>query len=430
MFNHISKKLKILWGLFIGFIISCMLFTIFAIISLSHPVSNLFHSENAPIIEWQKTYGGRENDMFVTIKKTFDNCFVILGTTESYGAGSKDVYLVKITSEGDVIWTKTYGDEYKDVACFLEQTQDSGFTILGYANTPIPNLYEIFDITVDKNGELENKKIIGIKKVKKINMIQKTMDRDYIIVGTVDHLDKYKILRSDIHLAKLDSIGTIQWEKNYGGDCDDEANTILQTEDGSYILGGYSWRYKFSKKKVEFTTKDLYYLNVDSLGKILWETVIGLGGKYKCNGLCVDVNENIFATGTQTLGHGTDSTFFALLNSEGTPQNVMHYDNKEGSSNSIIKSNNGNFIIIGSTVVLRFKLRYIRYIYLLKLNRTGEILWENAYGGLGWQNGKFIIEADDGGYIAAGNRIRPLFGNLDIYIFKLMPKHFASPPPH
>ncbi|HAS46036.1 MAG TPA: hypothetical protein DCS93_36475 [Microscillaceae bacterium] len=82
------------------------------------------------VLQWSKTFGGAANDEGEAISITDDGGFIITGSTESEGEGGKDVFLIKTDADGNQVWTKTFGGTRNDVGRIVLQTQDKGFLVL------------------------------------------------------------------------------------------------------------------------------------------------------------------------------------------------------------------------------------------------------------------------------------------------------------
>ncbi|KXA96508.1 hypothetical protein AKJ39_04515 [candidate division MSBL1 archaeon SCGC-AAA259J03] len=82
-------------------------------------------------IKWSKTYGGVAN----SVVQINDGGYMLVGSTYSYGAGQADLWLVKTNPQGDEEWSKTYGGENLDVASSVDQTNDSGYAMVGYTES-------------------------------------------------------------------------------------------------------------------------------------------------------------------------------------------------------------------------------------------------------------------------------------------------------
>ena len=139
----------------------------------------------APSWEWAKTFGGRKNDLGFSMQQTRDGGFILLGWTESFGAGGQDFWLIKTDANGNKEWDRTFGGHSSDVGYSVQQTSDGGFILLGYTWS-------------------------------------------------------FGAGRSDIWLIKTDANGNKQWEKTFGGDSIDVGQSVQQTSDGDFILLGYT----------------------------------------------------------------------------------------------------------------------------------------------------------------------------------------------
>jgi len=86
-------------------------------------------------IVFERTYGGWDKDEGYCVQQTSDGGYILVGFTQSFGAGRKDVYIVKTDSLGNTLWTRVYGGELWGEGRHVEQTEDGGYIIVG---GPIP----------------------------------------------------------------------------------------------------------------------------------------------------------------------------------------------------------------------------------------------------------------------------------------------------
>ncbi len=135
------------------FTISSPFRTFHFVLLLLHFTLISFVSADAPDTLWTRTYGGDDGEEGCSVQQTADGGFIIAGTTHSFGAGSDDVYLIQTDSNGDTLWTKTYGGYHKDWGNSVKQTNDSGFIITGMTQN-IDSVYgDVFLIRTDSNGD-------------------------------------------------------------------------------------------------------------------------------------------------------------------------------------------------------------------------------------------------------------------------------------
>jgi len=101
---------------------------------------------------WTRTYGGVGEDYGYSVQQTTDGGYIVAGGTESFGAGGRDIYLIKTDSIGDTLWTRTFGGVYWDVAISIQQTTDGGYIVAGYAESFGAIDGDVCLIKTDSNG--------------------------------------------------------------------------------------------------------------------------------------------------------------------------------------------------------------------------------------------------------------------------------------
>ena len=115
----------------------------------------------SPDTLWTKLIGGKGNEQAYCIQQTSDGGFIITGKTTSSGAGKSDVYLVKTDNNGNVLWTKTYGDNGDDWGTWVQQTSDGGYIIVCgttsslYHNSlmNVRSVWDVYLIKTDAKGK-------------------------------------------------------------------------------------------------------------------------------------------------------------------------------------------------------------------------------------------------------------------------------------
>jgi hypothetical protein len=111
-------------------------------------------------IIWAKTYGGTSYDYAYSVQQTSDGGYIMAGETNSFGAGFYDAFLVKTDANGNIIWAKTYGGTYGDRAYSVQQTSDGGYIVAGWTESFSAGSVDIFLIKTDASGNIGSCSIV------------------------------------------------------------------------------------------------------------------------------------------------------------------------------------------------------------------------------------------------------------------------------
>ena len=212
--------------------------------------------------KWMKIFSGNKLDMGFQVLITSDGGYLILGETRSFGEGGSDIWLIKTDSLGDIIWEKTIGTEDTDVGWTIRPTDDGGYIIIGETTHNSNGLDDLWLLKIDSEGDKLWEKTYGYSIFDGGSDIRQTSDGGYIIIGSVNVTGGP---RGDIWLLKTDSSGDIVWEKAFGGHGHNYGNSILITEDGGYLLVGSSFM------PGETSGYDLWLIKTNDAGELLWD---------------------------------------------------------------------------------------------------------------------------------------------------------------
>jgi hypothetical protein len=189
---------------------------------------------------WSKKYGGTDNDGALSVVQTSDGGYALTGYTYSYGAGDADVWLVKVDEYGNVQWNKTYGGTDNDGAFLVVQTADEGYAISGRTASFGSGNFDFWLVKADEYGNLQwNKTYGGAGEERALSVVQ-TADEGYALAGFTGSSGAGKL---DVWLVKTDSAGNQLWNSTCGGTDNDRAQAAVQSNDGGYALAGYTCSY-------------------------------------------------------------------------------------------------------------------------------------------------------------------------------------------
>jgi hypothetical protein len=242
-------------------------------------------------IEWQKCLGGTEEDWGFEVKETADSGFVLIGKSLSIDGdisshigfeGSADFWIVKLNKFGIIEWEKSYGGTNDDYGYSISQTYDQGFVACGITLSQDSNVtfnhgaYDAWVIKLDSNGNLLWQKSYGGTLSDVAQSIVQTHN-GYIFIGNTQSSDgdvqgNHGAL--DYWVVKIDTLGSIQWQKCYGGTGYEVGEDIKMTDDGGFILSGDADSFD-GDVSTTYGSGDDWLVKVDSMGSIIWEKTLG-----------------------------------------------------------------------------------------------------------------------------------------------------------
>jgi hypothetical protein len=196
----------------------------------------LYKIDGSGNVIWNKNYGGALYENLRCVKLCADGGFILTGQTMSSGAGGSDIYLVRTNSNGDVMWTQTYGGALEDDGNFIVVNNDGSFTITAETTSFGAGDFDVQAMKVDANGGVIWNKFYGGDKKDVSKTIRPTNDGGYII-GAISR--SFGWINPDMWLVKIDGNGEKLWDKHYGLWYHDHCHSALPTSDGGYALVGH-----------------------------------------------------------------------------------------------------------------------------------------------------------------------------------------------
>ncbi|MFZ7117887.1 MAG: hypothetical protein ACO1G4_02805, partial [Bacteroidota bacterium] len=347
---------------------------------------------HAQEIEWQKSFGGDSVDILNSIQQTSDGGYILGGNSNSLISGDHtepshglgDYWVLKLDATGNIQWQNTIGGDFDDDLRYIQQTTDGGYILGGFSESSISgdkteNSQGNFDYWVIKlypSGNIQWQNTIGGNDVDWLQSIQQTIDGGYILGGwSVSDISGDKtennhdstLTHPDYWVVKLDAMGNIQWQNTIGGNSMDQLTSIQQTADGGYILSGWSYS-NISGDKTENS------IGVSDYWVVKLDSIGNIQWQNTIGGNLHEVSPIIKQT--------TDGGY------------ILGGYSGSGISGDKTESNNGG-----------------EDYWVLKLDTIGNIQWQNTIGGKFVDQLSSIQQTTDGGYILGGLSMSNISGD-------------------
>ncbi|MDH7446272.1 hypothetical protein [Aquimarina sp. 2201CG14-23] len=330
-------------------------------------------------IDWIKTFGGSGEDDAFSVIESDDGSYLVFGYTQSTDgditdkdATDSDYWVLKISAEGNVVWSKTYGGTGDDRGQKIIKTNDGGYALVGYSRSndgdvsANEGLQDYWIVKINAIGEIQWEKSFGFPGVDRAFSIVQTNDNGYFITGFLDvsasngegNDDKSGFQKHGVGEfwgIKLDALGDKEWRRYFGGSNNDRSYDVIQTEDNGFLMIGSSESDDFDVTNSN-GSYDFWVIKVNTEGTKVWEKSYG--------GSEIDVGYAITTTGNGKY--------------------IIVGDSR--SNNGDISEANGN-----------------ADLWMIQIDGNGNLIWEKSLGGTEFDTGRGIYKTQNGGFIITGN---------------------------
>ncbi len=313
-------------------------------------------------IEWSQRYGIEDwSEGFAEAIPTLDGGYIAVGSkANSDDLLPPDIWIVKTDQSGSIVWELTIGDEESDRASYVIQTNDGGYLVAASIqyNTAQRQDVDVYLIKLDEDGNIAWDKKYGGASGEDVGCVQQTADGGYIFVGSTL---SYGQGEYDGYLVKVDADGNEQWSRTYGGTDWDKTGKLILTDDGGYLLAG--WTANFNAQ-----ARDVYLIKTDADGNEQWHKLFG-------------------------------------------------DEHKDGASD-VISTSDGGYLIVGSLENTFFSNYWRTDLYIIKTDGSGNELWSRTYGSYNDESASCVRPVDDGGYIISGST-NSYSNDREVYLLKI-----------
>ena len=358
---------------------------------------------------FQMVLGGAQEEFGYAVQNTRNNGFICAGRTFSFGTGGWECYMVRLNSQGDTLWTKTYGNVLYDELQDVDTTSDGGFIAVGHTTTT-DFASNVYLIKTDSNGVHQwSKEYGGANGLSdKGYSVSQTSDGGYIISGTTASFGSGG---DDMYVIKTSSTGAISWTAVIGTAGVNEAGReIQQTSDGGYIVAGYT-------DGIGQSFYDVLLVKINSTGVVQWKKTYG-GSSYDIAYTVQQTTDNGFIIGatTNSFGAGNWDAYLIKTDASGNLLWSKTYGLAgEDRAQSARQTADGGYIMCGRSS--SFGLGSFDAV-LYKTDANGNLSWTRSYGGSGDDQGFYAREYSTNNYVLCGYSVSNGAGSKDLYLVK------------
>ncbi|MGD2215819.1 MAG: hypothetical protein PVJ64_03640 [Gemmatimonadales bacterium] len=281
---------------------------------------------------WTRAIGGPGGDFGWDIRATGDGGYIVVGFTNSLGAGGDDVYVIRTDAEGSALWTRTYGGPDDERAWAFHETSDGGYVIAAQTESYGAGEWDLYLLRIDASGDTVWTRTLGGPGIDRVFATEPTSDGGSVFAGITSDGAAGPL---DATLVRIDSVGDVVWAHSYGGEGSDIGHGVAPAPDGGFLLVGYTDSFGAG-------ANDIYLVRTDGSGAALWTRTVGdagddrammgapmTGGGYAIAGYASGGAEYWSARLTAVSDDGT-TLWSESFGSEGTDRGVMLQETADG----------------------------------------------------------------------------------------------------
>ncbi|PWT75954.1 MAG: secretion protein [Bacteroidetes bacterium] len=392
-------------------------------------------------------YGGSKGDFLYGFVKTTDGSFVAVGTSLSNDGdatgnhGGRDLWLLKVDSSGKKVWQHQYGGSADDYGLAITSTPEGGFLSVGVTQSNDMDVttalggYDAWIIKTDANGNKIWAKSYGTNRNDTVWSVVNTPDGGYVVVGSSIPAVNNPSYQTDIWIFKIDNNGNVVWDKKYGGSSWDGANWIAQASDGGYLVTGYSLSTD-GDVGLNKGGDDTWLGKIDENGNLMWHQVFGGSGADFPYCINKTFDGGYLITGTTsssdgdfTVNHGRTDFFAIKTDISGNKAWQKTYGGSSADQGLWGQTtSDGGYILAGISGSSDGDLTLNRGGddgWLVKTDASGNIVWQQTFGGGGEDVIWSAVEIGSGSFEIVGSSASPdgdlvgLHGGTDGWIIKI-----------
>lgn len=360
---------------------------------------------------WSRFYGGEADETVYEHCLAGDGGYVLCGSTDSFGAGGGDVFVVRTDADGDTLWTRTYGGSAREQGWGVDPAPDGGFVIVGETSSFGAGGRDFYIVRIDDSGDTLWTRTYGGSGTEWAEEIHPKLDGGYYLCGTTSSEGAGG---HDVCLLVIDDQGDSLWSRTYGGPADDEALSVKQTEDGGFIIGGITQSFGAGNW-------DAYVIRTSAAGDTLWTQAFGRSSSDGCHEIILAEDGGYLFAGAS---YGTIVNAFQAWIVKVDSSGVLDWQKRYGgaylqSAESVKRIEGDGYIVAAAT---QLQGDGTEEGWLLRLDAAGDTLWTQTYGRGGSDNHDWpesLVIDGEGHYVVAGQSESLGSGENDCWLFKV-----------
>lgn len=252
----------------------------------------LFKVDSLGNEEWFRQFGGSDDEGFKFIVPSPAGGYIACGWTRSYGAGFVDAWVMKLDSLGNTEWSSPYGGTEYDVAKNVYPLSDGGYLVVGYTNSQGAGDRDAWVFKIDADGTMLWEKTFGGEGYDVVYYSTPTSDDNFVITGMVEDNSAMALW-----VFKIDPSGNLIWEKAYDKEAgDDEGHYIEETSDNGLVIAAWAGH-------EGSPWNQMWIVRLDDMGEMLWDSAYG-GAASDCANVVRQLNATDYILGGTTLSYG------------------------------------------------------------------------------------------------------------------------------
>lgn len=241
------------------------------------------------LIQWQQRYGDTSEDSFWAMEQTATGELLLAGIRNSTTAipgcnqGGPNAWLVKLDSEGDMLWERCYGGSFDELFRSLNITDDGGCIAAGRSRSSNGDvstnngLEDIWIVKMNEQGDIDWEKSLGGSNTEWAIAVKKTDDGGYVVVGFTyssngDVTGHHG--QDDVWVVKLNASGALLWQRALGGSDRDSGRDVIIHPDGGMSVAGWTQSTDGDVSQLAGAVAG-WLIRLDGNGELLWEKTYG-----------------------------------------------------------------------------------------------------------------------------------------------------------